>query len=98
MRPWRCRSCDLRFYAWSVPMGYLSIVHCRMCGNLDLQRISNEYVDGMFAWFFRMLQVPAYRCAPCRNRFFSVLRYHRIVPTADQPTHQHHEEGIPAVR
>jgi len=94
MRPWRCRACDLRFFAWTVPMEYLPYVHCMLCGNLDLQRISSDYVDGIFAWFFRMIHIPAYRCAPCRNRFFSVLRYHRIVPSPEQPT-RHHEEGVP---
>jgi hypothetical protein len=75
-------------------MEYLSYVHCTKCGNLDLQRISNDYVEGIFAWFFRMIHIPAYRCAPCRNRFFSVLRYHRIVPSPEQPT-RHREEGVP---
>jgi hypothetical protein len=52
-----------------------------MCGNLDLQRISSDHGTGMFSWLFRLLHFPAYRCAPCRNRFFSVRIYRRIVPT-----------------
>jgi hypothetical protein len=52
-----------------------------MCGNLDVQRISSEHGMGLFAWVFRFLRVPAYRCAPCRNRFFSFRVYRRIVPT-----------------
>ena len=51
-----------------------------MCGNMDLQRISREHGAGTFAWLFRMLHFPTYRCAPCRNRFFSIRGYQRIVP------------------
>ena len=80
LRPWRCRACDLRFYGWSVPIAYIRYAHCRFCGNMDLQRISREHGSGTFAWLFRLLHFPAYRCAPCRNRFFSTLVYRRIVP------------------
>ncbi len=47
---------------------------------MDLQRISSEHGMGMFAWLFRLLHFPTYRCAPCRNRFFSIRIYRRIVP------------------
>jgi hypothetical protein len=60
---------------------------------MDLQRISRDYVDGWFAWFFRLIHIPAYRCAPCRNRFFSILQYRRIVPSFDPDAH--HEHGVP---
>jgi len=81
LRPWRCRSCDLRFYAWSVPVGYVLYAHCKLCGNMDLQRISSEHGQSPLAWIYRLLRVPTYRCAPCRNRFFSMLSYRRIIPT-----------------
>ena len=81
LRPWRCRACDSRFYAWAAPIGYVWYVHCGMCGNMDLQRISSEHGMGMLAWVFRLFRFPAYRCAPCRNRFFSFRIYRRIVPT-----------------
>jgi hypothetical protein len=81
LRPWRCRDCDARFYAWSAAIPYVRYVHCAMCGNMDLQRISSEHGAGPFAWLFRLLGFPAYRCAPCRNRFFSLRTYRRIVPT-----------------
>ena len=84
LRPWRCRSCALRFFAWSVAFPYLPYAHCRRCGNLDLQRISSGHVDGWFAWIFRMTGVPAYRCAPCRSRFFSVLKHSRIRPIDEE--------------
>ena len=48
---------------------------------MDLQRISSEHGMGLFAWAFRLFRFPAYRCAPCRNRFFSLRFYRRIVPS-----------------
>jgi len=81
LRPWRCRVCDARFYAWSTPIEYVWYVHCEMCGNLDVPRISSEHGMGMLAFIYRLLRAPAYRCAPCRNRFFSFRIYRRIVPT-----------------
>jgi hypothetical protein len=57
-----------------------------MCGNMDLQRISREHGAGPFAWLFQLLHVPAYRCAPCRNRFFSIRAYRRIVPPQELET------------
>jgi len=49
---------------------------------MDLQRISSEHGTGVFlvASLFRLFRLPAYRCAPCRNRFFSIRMYRRIVP------------------
>ena len=81
LRPWRCRACDSRFYAWAAPIGYIWYVHCGLCGNMDLQRISSEHGMGVFSWVYRLFRLPAYRCAPCRNRFFSFRIYRRIVPT-----------------
>lgn len=91
MRPWRCQMCDTRFYAWATPPGYARYVHCANCGNMDLQRISSEHGMGPFAWFFRLLGAPAYRCAPCRNRFFSFRLYRRIVPAQE---HEHPEPTV----
>ena len=85
LRPWRCRSCELRFYAWAVPIAYERFAHCPLCGNMDLRRISAEHGAGSFAWLFRLLHFPTYRCAPCRNRFFSIRAFRRIVPV-EQPT------------
>ncbi len=79
LRPWRCRKCYTRFFAWAVPLAYQMYAHCEFCGNLNLQRISREYVtDGWFPWLHRALRFPAYRCDPCRHRFFSLRSYHRI--------------------
>jgi hypothetical protein len=78
LRPWRCRGCGLRFYAWSVALPFLLDAHCSKCGNFDLQRISRQHVEGWSAWFFRWVRVSAYRCAPCRYRFFSIRPAGRI--------------------
>jgi hypothetical protein len=79
LRPWRCRACDRRFYAWKVPMSYMFYVHCPTCGNLDLQQISRDRVEnGVLLGLQRLLLFPAYRCAPCRERFFSIRPYHPV--------------------
>jgi hypothetical protein len=89
LRPWRCAKCQRRFYAGAVPLKFVTKAHCDQCGNFDLQRISNQHVSGLLSWIPRLLRVPAYRCAPCRNRFFS-LRPRRKVeatkPTENLPT------------
>jgi hypothetical protein len=82
LRPWRCRDCQTRFFAWSVPIAFVRYAHCDRCGNLDVKRISSEFVPGTFAWFLRALSLPAYRCPPCRNKFFSIRRHLRLVPAA----------------
>ncbi len=53
---------------------------------MDLPRIASEHGMGTFSWLLRLFRAPAYRCALCRNRFFSFRIYRRIVPT------RHHEE------
>lgn len=85
LRPWRCRDCQECFYAWSVPIAYVHYAHCLRCGNLAVKRISPDYVAGSFAWLFRIMRLPAYRCAPCRNKFFSIRRHLRVVPTPQTP-------------
>ena len=85
VRPWRCRHCELRFFAWVVPVSYALYAHCHQCGNFDLQRISREHVSGGFAWLGRLLHFPAYRCDPCRNRFYSLRPYRRILPIHTRP-------------
>ena len=80
LRPWRCRTCEARFFARAVPISYIAFVHCPLCGNLDLQRISREHVSGGLAWLKRLLRFPAYRCDPCRHRFFSLRQHRRILP------------------
>ncbi|HTZ75365.1 MAG TPA: hypothetical protein VMB47_15695 [Candidatus Aquilonibacter sp.] len=82
MLPWRCRTCDKRFYARRVALPFLRYAHCPKCGNFDLERISRERVeDGALVGLWRRLGLHAYRCDPCRVRFFAVRRHRRILPS-----------------
>lgn len=82
LRPWRCHGCDKRFYAWVVATAFARYAHCPRCGNFDLQHITRDRVDqGTFLFLKRFFGVPAYRCDPCRQKFFSVLPHRRIVPS-----------------
>jgi hypothetical protein len=73
--PWRCKDCRARFYARLMPLGDSLHAHCPICGNMGLKRIAPEHVDAAMAWVWRWLQIPAYRCEPCRHKYFSVLPY-----------------------
>ena len=82
LRPWRCQTCDKRFYAWTVALAFARYVHCPRCGNFELQHIQRDRVDqGVLPAVKRFLGFPAYRCDPCRRKFFSLLPYRRIVPS-----------------
>jgi DNA-directed RNA polymerase subunit RPC12/RpoP len=82
LRPWRCRSCDKRFYAWTVATQFARYAHCSRCGNFDLQHISRDRVDsGTLVFVKRRLGFLAYRCDPCRQKFFSILPHRKIVPS-----------------
>ena len=86
LRPWRCRICKLRFFAGVVPVSFAFYAHCSLCGNFNLQRISRNHVfEGWSAGLFRLLRFPAYRCAPCRYRFVTLLPHRRIVPRPSEP-------------
>lgn len=80
LRPWRCHVCDKRFYGRLVALNFARYAHCPRCGNFDLERISIHRVDaGTLVFLKRWLDFPAYRCDPCRLKFFSVLRPRRIM-------------------
>lgn len=82
LRPWRCETCDRRFYGWSVPIRFVLCAHCRECGNLNLQRVARDRVDqGPLRRLWRHLRLPALRCDRCRRRFFSILPNRRIAPS-----------------
>jgi len=44
---------------------------------LELQRIAAEHVTGRISVIGRFLGIPAYRCVPCRNKFFSVRPFRK---------------------
>jgi len=71
--PWRCRSCHVRFYARLMPLSHSMHSHCPICGNLKVKRISAAHVVHPFTPAFRLLRVPAFRCEPCRHKYFSLL-------------------------
>ena len=82
LRPWRCKTCEARFHAWQVARAHVFYAHCSRCGNFQLRQISRDHVDsGWFVGLRRALHIPAYRCEPCRRRFFSLRAYHPIAPT-----------------
>ena len=82
LRPWRCHVCDKRFYAGRVALAFAHYAHCPRCGNLDLGRIALHRVDtGTFIALKRWLDFPAYRCDPCRLKFFSVRPFRRVLPS-----------------
>jgi predicted RNA-binding Zn-ribbon protein involved in translation (DUF1610 family) len=69
LRPWRCRSCEARFYARLVPVKFWRYANCPRCGNLNLERLARERIHGAARIFLVSLGMPAYRCDPCRHRF-----------------------------
>ena len=73
--PWRCRKCETRYHARLMSVSDLLHAHCPICGNPVLKRISGEHVNGPFAFLWRLLSIPAYRCEPCRHKYFSLKPY-----------------------
>jgi DNA-directed RNA polymerase subunit RPC12/RpoP len=72
MVPWRCTQCEARFHARSLALRNVRYARCGICGNLELQKISAEYVPGALSLVAQMLGLPALRCDPCRHKFFSL--------------------------
>jgi len=84
--PWRCQSCKARFHARPMPLSHTFHAHCAICGNIDLKRISGDYVETISAFVWRTLRIPAFRCDPCRHKFFSIL------PMYEVEEHEHEAE------
>jgi len=81
--PWRCGTCQARFYSRTVAIRFLHLVHCPNCGDLDPERVGGDRVlGGMWKTVQRVLRVPAYRCEACRNRFFSLRRFRPVQATS----------------
>jgi hypothetical protein len=78
--PWRCQQCEKRFHARSVGLRNVRYARCGICGNLELQKISPEYVSGPLSLLARMLGLPALRCDPCRHKFFALRPVLRECP------------------
>jgi len=71
--PWRCSRCTTRFRSRATPFANLLSAHCSICGNIDVKRISPDLAEGLTAPLWRTLGVPAFRCIPCRHKFFTLL-------------------------
>src|ERR1700722_8498675 len=81
-RPWRCHTCDYRFYGWTVAVSLSYWAHCPRCGNFALDSISRDRVEkGNLLAVKRFLRLTAYRCDPCRERFFTARPFRRILPS-----------------
>ena len=86
LRSWRCYTCSFRFYARSVAAVFSPYAHCSRCGNFDLQRIAPDRVPpGILTSVERFLGFAAYRCSPCRAKFFTILPQRRILPSMMPP-------------
>jgi len=82
LRPWRCLTCDIRFHAGAVALSFERFAHCSRCGNFDLEVIPRDRVEmGAFVALKKFLGFPAYRCDPCRYRFFTLLPARAIFPS-----------------
>ena len=71
----------------NVAIRFLLTAHCGRCGNFDLQRLPKDQVQVWNSWFFKLARVPAYRCAPCRQRFFSILPRRKLQPAPSPAGH-----------
>ena len=98
LKPWRCHTCELRFRARRVAIPFAQYAHCPRCGNFDLDRVARERVeDGGLVFLQRFLGFPAYRCDPCRQRFFTIRPYRRILPSTVPDAHRKTAVLIPLV-
>jgi len=80
--PWRCGTCQSRFHAHKIPFRLLLKAHCPRCGNPGLERIGSDRVEeGKMLALKRILGLPAYRCDPCRMKFYAVLPRDRSAGT-----------------
>jgi hypothetical protein len=81
--PWRCSHCTKRFRSRATPLAHLLSAHCAICGNIEVKRISGDLADSFGAILWRSLGVPAFRCIPCRHKFFSLLPLSKEVADAE---------------
>ncbi len=87
--PWRCGTCQERFFAGAVALRYLYLVHCKNCGNLETERVGRDRVlGGAWVTLQRILHFPAYRCDACRNRFFSLRKFSPVASSSFEEFNQ----------
>jgi hypothetical protein len=62
----------------------IGYAHCPRCGNVRLQKVSRDRVTyGLKLFVTRVLHVPAYRCEPCRLKFFTMRPTIKSLPPRD---------------
>jgi hypothetical protein len=66
-----------------MPISHLLSAHCSICGNLELMRISSDCATSFAAPLWRVLGIPAFRCIPCRHKFFSLRPLRKEVEDAE---------------
>src|SRR6267154_3903633 len=81
--PWRCSRCSRRLRSRTTPLAHSLVAHCAICGNIEVKRVASDLADGFAAPLWRTLGVPAFRCIPCRHKFFSVLPLSKEVQDSD---------------
>ena len=83
VRPYHCERCDYRFHRYRgfrfrIPIHLSTYASCPRCQSTALQRVSKNRVPRTtMSYLPRLLSVPAYRCSPCRVKFFSARRLKR---------------------
>ncbi len=76
IRPYYCQECEYRFHAFRAPRLRIHIspwARCPKCHSPAVEPVSKNRVPhswGNSVW--RMLDIPSYRCSPCRVKFFSI--------------------------
>jgi transposase-like protein len=70
--PWRCNDCHGRFHARMMSLGQSLRTHCPICGNQEVKRIASDRVSAPLSFVWRFMRLPAYRCEPCRYKYFSI--------------------------
>jgi transposase-like protein len=83
--PWRCNDCHARFHGRLMPLGESLRAHCPICGNQEVKRIAPEHVTTAMSFMWRFLHIPAYRCVPCRYKYFSVRPRRQLRRELEQP-------------
>jgi hypothetical protein len=60
----------------------IGFAHCPRCGNVRLSRVSRDRAGyGLGQVVAKLLRIPAYRCEPCRLKFFTVRPTLKILST-----------------
>ena len=88
IRPYYCQGCEYRFLAFRAPrkrIHFSRYASCPKCYSEAVHTVSKDRVPHALSnSLWRLLSFPAYRCSPCRVKFFS-LKPLKPVPGEDFP-------------